>query len=72
MLVAGTSVSTAFVQPGQTHGDQPFADVHKRQLFGPNLWVIRRRFMCDDHEKYVRLGWLALPARLAGLTKFEL
>lgn len=40
MLVAGTSVSTAFVQPGQTHGDQPFADVHKRQLFGPNLWVI--------------------------------
>jgi hypothetical protein len=38
MLVAGTSVSTAFVQPGQTHGDQPFADVLERQLLG--LWVI--------------------------------
>jgi hypothetical protein len=29
-----------FRAAGQTHGDQPFADVHKRQLFGPNLWVI--------------------------------
>ena len=28
--------------------------------------------MCDDHEKYVRLGCLALPARQAGLAKFEL
>ena len=28
--------------------------------------------MCDDHEKHVRLGCLALPARLAGLAKFEL
>ena len=44
MLVAGTSVSTAFVQPGQTHGDQPFADVHERQLLGPNLWVISSEF----------------------------
>jgi hypothetical protein len=41
MLVAGTSVSTAFVQPGQTHGEsQPFAEVLERQLLGPNLWVI--------------------------------
>ena len=40
MLVAGTSVSTAFVQPGQTHGDQPFAEVHERQLLGPNLCVL--------------------------------
>lgn len=39
MLVAGTSLSTAFVQPGHTHGEsQPFADVHERQLLGPNLW----------------------------------
>ena len=28
--------------------------------------------MYDDHEKHVRLGCLALPARQAGLAKFEL
>ena len=58
MLVARTSVSAAFVQPGHTHECQPFPNSCKGQPPPPGLDRSK-----SDHKKYVWLGWLALTAR---------